>query len=810
MKKTAAAIIALVLSMSVLNSVFAEYTATDNTYVPRDINYSTREEAVSEFVKAAGIDTLMADRDVLKRFSDGGKIAGVYTGAIAAAVEQGMVSGYEDESFRPQSAISRAEALVILNRILSARTLPKKQNVTFDDTPEWAKNEINRLSSAGVIKGYGDGTFGAADLLTSEQTAILAERVARLTGPAGDYYEYVNDEWLKKTEIPDGCRAWSDMSELQNIRMKEIGEIVYSLNRRKYREQESFADGSSEQKIADVFAAAGNAAYRDSIGLKPTEQYLSMIDGADNMYSLLKVMAELEKNGFHGLMPLGIADDLKDSSGYTLVFYYCYTGMKNAEYRSEYEEYAKNLFILYGADEKDAEQRAAAVSSLCADLAATSEQNRKSSEIAENSVNLSADERRRVFTKLDTDKYLKLLGFPTDSPLLVYDLQTAEKVNKLWETNNSELIKDYLRLSVMDGAAMYLNTDSFMIWREYSDAVSGVKSGALPADYAVSVVEELLGWDLAKIYSERYAKQEDKIEVEKMTNRIVFAYKQLLEETPWMTAETKKTAAKKIEKMQIRVGYPDNIEEYPDVEYKIRSIADGGNVIEYRCDYSKRFYEEAAELLSSDKPKQRNRWTMLPQTVNAMYEPTSNSITIPAGILNTPMYDRGASFETNLGGIGTVIAHEVSHALDSVGARFDEDGNMRNWWNERDKNAFEGICREVARAYSKIEVLPGEYIDGDRTLGENLADIAGMECVLKIAGENNPRIGDIFKSYASAWRMKADDLYIQNQLRTDVHSPAKIRVNRVLANFGEFERFYKIESDDIMYLPAEERIKIWR
>ena len=221
-------------------------------------------------------------------------------------------------------------------------------------------------------------------------------------------------------------------------------------------------------------------------------------------------------------------------------------------------------------------------------------------------------------------------------------------------------------------------------------------------------------------------------------------------------------------------------------------------------------FEKAAELLSSGAAEEKNTWTMLPQTVNAMYEPISNSITIPAGILHAPMYDRGASFETNLGGIGTVIAHEVSHALDSMGAKFDEDGNMRNWWNDRDKNAFDGICREVINAYDKIEVLPGRYIDGSKTLGENLADIAGMECILKLAGENNPRLGDIFKNYATIWRMKSDDSYIQMQLENDTHSPDKVRVNRVLSNFGEFERHYKIEKDDIMYLPAEERIRIWR
>ena len=818
-------IIALLVAAGIVMAVnipfaFADnsgYIATDDTYVSHENNYATREEAVAEFVRTTGINTSDVNKNILKRFSDYGKIAGIYTDAIAAAVERGMISGYEDGSFKPQAAITRIEALVILNRILSARTLPANTQMSFADTPEWAKNDINRLSAAGIVEGYGDGTLGARDFLTSEQAAILAARAARMVGPAGNYYEYINEEWLKTTMIPAGQLAWSDISDISQARRKEIGEIVYSLYRRKYKEQEKFVQGSSEQKIADVFAAAGNMAYRDSLGTEPVQKYLDMIDQADSMYAVLKVMADLEKSGFHGLLPFGIGTDIYDSAKYILTFSECYTGMNVSKLQDDerektisvYNDYLANLFILYGLESDEARERADRVAKLCGELADASTQSEKRGEIEENYRVYTADERRRIFTKTDTDKFLQHLGFPTDSKILIYDLPLAEKVNSIWKTENMELIKDYMRASVMDGSAMYLDSDAFAVWCGYQDALSGMQSGALLADYAVSITEELLGWDLAKLYVERYASADDKAEVEKMTQTILEAYKNRLASNTWMTEESKQAAIKKIEKLSVRVGYPDNIEEYPDPGYEIRSIREGGNLLEYRCGYCLRYFETAAELLKEGSDVSKDTWSMLPQTVNAMYEPSTNSITIPAGILHAPIYERSASFETNLGGIGTVIAHEISHALDSLGSKFDENGNLRNWWQEKDEKAFEEICERVVDAYNKIEVLPGQYIDGQQTLGENIADIAGMACILDIAGEDNPRLGDLFTSYAIIWRMKADSSYIKMQLQADSHAPDAVRVNRVLSNFDIFENYYDIRMGDGMYLPSEERIQIW-
>lgn len=794
------------------------YVAQDDSYRPREDDYATREEAVAGFVKAMGEEEPAADIGVLKQFKDAGKIASAYTREIAAAVSAQMVTGYADGTFRPQSPITRTEALVILDRVLAVRTLPQLAAVEFSDTPEWAETAVNRLAAAGVVKGYGNGILGAEDLLTGEQVSILAERAERMLGPAGDFYEYINQDWLRDTEIPDGQPAWSDTNEIVRNLMKQIGEIVYSLYREKYKEHKSFPQGSSEQKVADVFAAASNTVYRDKLGLAPVKEYLERIDRVETMEDLLVCMAYLEKNGFHGLLPVAVTVDAYDSSKYVLSCSEVYTGMnvsmvQGAEPEkviSAYKDYLKNLFVLFGETEDRAAERSDEVAALCAELAKASMSMAEHNQVEHHFTVYDFKELKKRFPNLNAEKFVKELGLPTKNGMVVYDLPLAEKVNAVFKKENLELLKDYLRASVMDGSALYLNSEAFLVWRGYQDVLNGTESGVLPADYAVSMVEELLGWDLAKLYVERYASSEDKKKVEEMTATILEGYKARLQKNTWMRPESRKAALRKLEKLRVRVGYPEDIDRYPDTEFTIPSIRDGGSLLAYRTAFCNRYFEAGAEALSDEEAAaDKEVWGMLPQTVNAMYDPSSNSITIPAGILQPPFYDAKASFETNLGGIGTVIAHEISHALDSLGSKFDENGNLKNWWQAEDKTAFEKICQRVVDAYEEIPALDGMTVDGKQTLGENLADLAGMTCILDIVGEGNPRLDQLFSNYARTWRMKCTDDYAKMLLQVDSHAPDKVRVNRVLSNFDRFGEFYGVQPGDGMYLPETERIQIW-
>ncbi len=779
--------------------------------------FVTRQEAVDAFVTAALGQSAKSEEVVLKQFSDADQIADEYSGTMTVAIREGWTNGYEDGTLCPKEPITRLEALVILSRMLAGRSLPQGAGKEFADVPQWAQKELSRLSHAGMVEGYGNGLLGAEDLLTWEQIEILTRRIAQWTGPRGDYYDYINHAWLKETQIPFGQTAWSDLNAIVKTRMKEIGEIVYSLYRRRYREQVSFPQGSSEQKIVDVFAASSNTAYRDSLGLKPVMEYLSMIDGIRTMQDLLLVMAKLEYNGFHGLFPLTLTTDVYDSLKYILTFSECYTGMNISLVQSEekeraisaYEAYLTDLLHLFGEEQEEAACRAKKVAMLCPKLAEASMPLERHNDIAEHYHVYDRTMRKKEFQNFDSNAYMKYLGFPVSAELLVYDLPLAKEVDALWQKENLELLKDYLRASVMDGAAVYLNTDAFLVWRGYQDALNGVESGVLPSDYAVSMVEELLSWDLANIYVQRYASKDEKQEVEEITHQILKAYQSRLKENSWMSEESKALALQKLSNLRVRVAYPENLESYLDAEYEIRSTRDGGNLMEYRVNYCNRYFDTAIKRLKNGEKVSKDTWTMLPQTVNALYEPSTNSITIPAGILHAPIYDSNDSMEAKLGSIGAVIAHEVSHALDELGSCFDENGNLTNWWTKEDRIAFQNICEKVEKAYGDMEILPGQYINGKLTLSENLADIASMACVLDIAGEDNPKIEELFCSYAEAWRNKTSEAYLKLHLKTDSHAPDKVRVNRVLANFDVFANYYGITEGDGMYIPPEERIEIW-
>ncbi len=803
------------ISPSFVAVLASDFVSQDENYVPPDQIHATREEAISAFVIAAGMDPSQVDVAIVKKFQDAGKIASQYVRQVALAVQEGMVAGYEDKTFRPQDMITRTEAFVILNRMLTRRTLPRMEFDEFSDTPQWAREDVNRLAAAGVVKGYGDGTMGAKNLLTKDQVVLLAERAKRMLGPAGDFYEYVNEDWLSETKIPDGQASWSTTSEITKLQMKEIGAIIYDLYGQRHKDHKEFPKGSSEQKIVDVFSAGGNMALRDSLGLTPVEPYLKQIDGIKTIADLETVMADLELAGFHGLVSLGITTDLQNSRQSILIYTDCYTGLKPDRLQTAkaetdvlaYETYLEGLFSLYGSAPEVAKKKAKAVTELCVTLAESFSNSARAQKEATYEI-YGKNEYKSLFQNLDIERFLKQMGLDHANKMMIYEPDLLVKVDELLQEENLSLLKDYLRASVMDGSAIYLNTEAFILWRKFQETLSGVESGVLPADYAVNMVESLLGWDLAKLYVKNYVKEEDKKTIEEMTRAILAAYRRGLEKNTWMMEETKKTAIKKLENLEIRVGYPEDIESYLNPDYVIRSIGEGGTLLEYRVEYCRQYYKTAAKQMENGNNDQ-GRWAMLPQTINAMYEPATNSITIPAGIFREPFYERNAAYETNLGGIGAVIAHEISHALDSYGAQFDENGNLRDWWTEDDKQAFQIICNQVIEAYGKIEVFPGETIDGELTLRENMADLAGMACILDIAGMHNTKLGLLFENYAKCWRMKAEEDYARYLLEVDSHAPDKVRVNRVLSNFDAFDAYYDIEAGDGMYLPVQKRIQIW-
>nr|WP_242984789.1 M13 family metallopeptidase [Clostridium taeniosporum] len=273
-----------------------------------------------------------------------------------------------------------------------------------------------------------------------------------------------------------------------------------------------------------------------------------------------------------------------------------------------------------------------------------------------------------------------------------------------------------------------------------------------------------------------------------------------------MSEETKKRALEKLDKLNIQIGYPEKWADYSDLE--IKSFEDGGSLLENISNLGEFFQEKQFSKLN--EPVDRITFNCLPQTINAYYKATSNTITVPAGILQEEFYNENASREHNLGAIGAIIGHEISHAFDNNGAKYNADGNLNSWWTEKDYKKFQEKTNKVRNFYSKLKTDRGNNVNGDLTVGENIADIGGIACALDILGQMpNPNYKEFFESNATVWREINTKESEINNLLYEPHSPNKIRANVVLAQFDKFYETYGIKENDKMYIKPQDRLQIW-
>ncbi len=806
MKRIISIVLSFIVALCPLAPCVCAKEYTDVTSYEGDTVYATREQAIGCFVNALGVEKFKVDEGLLEKFADKDRVSYPYIDEMATAVYLGLINGYEDNSLKPQDKINRAEALVILNRALSRTELSAWYDIKFSDTPQWAEKQINRLASAGIVKGYGDGTVGAKDYLTIIQVNTLCDRIERVMGPMGDFYSYVNGKWLEETEIPEGAYSVSDIGNLSDLISERLTDIIFSLYKKHYNDGEVFEDNSNEEKIITVYSAVANQGHRDKIGITPIKTMIDIIDKVKTKSDLLKTMAELERNGFSTMIKVSFDPDVKGNGTYLPAVAGSYTGLNpnlyGGEYENIYKEYIKELFEISG--EENSKEKAEKAVGICKVIAGGVSLLGNETDLSKAVSVYGRNDLGKLYG-IDMGKYFSNVGFSKTDKILLYDENLAKTVASVIKNENTENIKAYLKASVLDASAMYLNTDMFKAWQDYQNKLYGENYESIPSDYGTDIVQNILGWELGELYVEKYFSENSKNIIDDMTKDIIEEYKKLIKYSDRMTTTGKNEAIKKLENIKVYSAYPDDIESYKR-KISFRSIEEGGNLMEYRMLCANEYVKSCNDILNGKE--EIREWHLYPQTVNAMYDHTSNSITIPAGILQVPFFEASAEYEENLGGIGAVIAHEISHAFDGTGAQFDENGKLKNWWTEQDKIYFDALCQKIINEYDGIK-YNDTYIDGEYTLNENLSDIAGISCIISLVGEDNEKLGDMFEGYAKIWRIKSTEEYDKNILMTDNHSPNKVRVNRVLSNFEAFENYYKIKEGDGMYIPDENKIDIW-
>ncbi len=649
-----------------------------------------------------------------------------------------------------------------------------------------------------------EGTFG--------QTSSSAVETHEL-GLKDDYYDYINAEWLKSAQIGSGVPAIDSFAEASMQTTTDLLDILMELDEK----APAYEKGSDEQMLASLYHTSMDYESRDKDGLNPIMPYLSAIQNAKNIDELMDAMILMDNAGIGSFIMWGVSADVYDSRKNSLYIDTGHIGLPQKEYyhdtdtqtlkiQSEYKKYLKALFEQVPWYKADAEKCAETVYAFESDLSASFWDAEERREIEKQYNPMTLDEIAATNQNFNIKKFFDGTGIGNASIYIVQCPQYFTKLNELFTADKLDLLKEYVTAKVLLQTDYFLTSGLEKLHIDFNNTVNGSSGSMLDIEIAYNTVNDYLGELLSRIYVKDFFSEETKKDVTAMVKMIIKTYEKRLNAIDWMSDETKAKAVKKLETMSLKIGYPDNWDDYSSLD--IQTYGEGGSLYENLINIYKLSCQKS--LSEIDQPVDVSEWSMTAHTVNAYYNPSNNEIVFPAAMLQAPFYDKSATLEANLGGIGSIIAHEISHAFDDEGSKFDENGNLNSWWTQEDLQVYQGKTKALVEQYDQVEVADGEYINGALTLGENIADLGGVNCVVEVAKEyGSGDLDALFRAYANAWRSKCTSEYTSYMLKADVHSPDKYRVNEVLKNIDDFYKTYNIKPGDGMYLPPEQRVKIW-
>lgn len=764
---------------------------------------------------------IYADDDTI--YATRGQVADMLIGAAddytPDLTKTDIIKGYEDGSLREDQPVTRAESFVMLSRAFGTLPMPVgndlrtgSQGVDPAGVPDWAQADVDNLTKTGIVVGTADNDLGAEENVTIDQMMIMIRRVWALLGSnvKDDFYNAVNKEFLDNSTINPGETTASTFDQTNDTINDRLTEIINHLA------TGTFEPGSKEQKVADFYKSVLDTETRNELGIAPLQPYLDALDKATTVRELFDTIDTLkEEGGLYGLVDFALSADLKDSTSYAVYLISFTPSLTKDQYTEEigekqqaYLDYLTTLFELSGETAETASGFANQIYAMEKTISANRLEQQDMNNVDKIYNPFTLDELQALYPALDLKKILTGNGLTVPDQIIVQDVEMTKASAAYFTDENIDLLKAYARLSVVSNFASTLDDRFEEASQEYQKKLLGISGSKTPEETASLYTQSLMGNYLGQFYVEEYFSPEAKADVENMVKEFIGIFKERIKKLDWMSESTKEMAAKKLDTMTIKIGYPDNWESYMD-DVKVIGPEAGVNT----------FFENIKAVSSAARtynysmqgqPVDKTTWMMSAYTVNAYYNASANEIVFPAGILQSPFYDINAPKEQNLGAIGVVIAHEITHAFDNNGAKFDEKGNAANWWTEEDYSKFQEYCNQVIEYYDGWEAAPGITNNGTLTLSENIADIGGMSCALDAMKRlESPDYDVFFRSYANLWGMTYTREALEYIKQVDVHSLNKLRTNRVVSGFDEFYQTYGVSSGDGMYVSPADRVKIW-
>ena len=633
-----------------------------------------------------------------------------------------------------------------------------------------------------------------------------------------DFYQYACGGWMKKHPLTNEYSRFGSFDMLAENNREQLKGLIVEIA------AGQTAQGTIGQKIGDIYKLAMDSVKLNADGVTPIQADLEKIASVKDKSEIVPLMAELAHSGVFPYFSFYVGADIMDSKSNLFQLYQGGISLGEKEYyldnddvtvniRNKYKEHIVKMFQLAGFDEAAAKKKMEAVMDIETRIAKASFSAVEQRNPAANYHKMSLDELKKEIPGIDWDAFLNGIGVKGVTELSVSQVDPIKEVEKIINSLPVENQIAYMQWSLIDRAAGYLSDDLVaQNFDFYGKTLSGKQTNQPRWKRAVSTVNGVLGEAVGQMYVEKYFPAAAKERMVQLVKNLQTALGERIRNLEWMGDSTKIKAIEKLNSFYVKVGYPDKWRDYTGLNIEKDSYwANVKRATEFELDYM---------LSKAGKPVDRDEWGMTPQTVNAYYNPTTNEICFPAGILQYPFFDMNADDAFNYGAIGVVIGHEMTHGFDDQGRQFDKDGNLKDWWTAEDAKRFEERAQVMVNFFDSIQVLPGLNANGSLTLGENIADHGGLQVsfqAFKNATKDAPLLVKdgftpeqrFFLSYAGVWAGNIRDEQIRLQTKSDPHSLGRWRVNGALPQIGAWYDAFGIKEGDPMYLAPEKRVSIW-
>lgn len=687
------------------------------------------------------------------------------------------------------------------------------------------------LIAASVTLAVGTLALTACSPKSETSSQVQAEQVAEKqlvsgidlnnidesASPTEDFYIYTNGKWLQETKIPADKSNYGSFTKLYDDAQVNLKAII-----EKASQMTDAKVGSDEQKLGDFYNSYMDEVQSEKLGMQPLNALMAEIDGLSNHTELASMMGKLYGLGVTGPLGFYVNNDAKKSDQYAVYLYQSGLGLPDRDYyskddkksednRAAYVAYLSDMLEMAGV--ADAKGAAGRIMALETDLAA-----KQWSRVETRDAN-------KRYNKYSTEEFANYMGtFPWDAYAKETKLADVKEViasqntymkafGEMFTKVEVGTWKEYFKMKLLGEYSEFLSKNFIdRNFEFYGTKLKGIEEQRPRWKKAVSGVDTVLGELLGRLYVKEHFKPEAKKRMEQLVQNVIKGFEVGIKDLEWMSDETKVSALEKLSKFTPKIGYPDKWTDYSALEIKAGDLV--GNYMRFNQ------WQLTRNIEKLGKPIDRSEWHMTPQTVNAYYNPVMNEIVFPAAILQPPFFNLDAEDAVNYGGIGAVIGHEIGHGFDDQGAKYDGDGNLRNWWTESDQAQFKKRGEKFSAQYSAFEVFEGEFVNGDLTLGENIGDLGGLTIAYKayqlsLNGKKSPVLDGftgeqrVFLGWGQVWRRLYRDEALSERLVTDPHSPSRYRVNGIVQNMPEFYKAFDVKEGDGHYLTEEERVKIW-